>query len=317
MVDIPPVSCHNFASLTIATEAILDKVGSRNIVLICPHNDAESIMIVRLADHMNMCVVVSNQPPGASLDKEPDLLERLADDRKTPIWIVEIPGLRMEAELAALGHAVTIIDHHVYGAGEDRLDRTRRADGTRLPSSLEQFIALAGISDSEMLKWELSPRIVRGLGVFDDRYVKGLRDDGYDQDEIRQVIDLRNDCLLSAVPQFRDLVALARRTWTGRKKVGDYLVVVSRDPKSLRGEIGMCSVASGLDTHPLVISDMDGAELFVQNVGPEVIETLQSALALGPSTFLFGANRCFGVNNGKRPPDDRVTLDILLGILAT
>src|SRR5688572_8736726 len=101
-------------------------------ILICPRNDEESLMILKIAEALGLSIVESNQPHGAKLDREGDLVARIqeANPNAKTLTIVELPGPKTEQELKDLGFELAIIDHHTY----DDLDRMKPK------SSLEQFL---------------------------------------------------------------------------------------------------------------------------------------------------------------------------------
>lgn len=258
-------------------------------------NDPEARMIRLLAEHAGIAMIVSQQEYGARLELEPNigLCIRLAG--KKTVCTVEIPGPEIEADLVRRGFVVKCIDHHDYGTD---LKRSRGPDGKHLPSSLEQFLAFFEITDAEMLSWGWNPHTVRGLGIFDDRYVQGLRDEGYQHEQIDAVIGLRNSFMLELDPSFMENYRAAATLWVQKDYLGPYILIVSPHEQSVRANIGLLSIGDGLDTQPIIVSDRGGQEVFVQNVDPETVTGLQEAFG-SDKTFTFGAGRCWGVNNGK------------------
>ncbi len=285
-----------------------------NVVVICVDNDPEARLICELTERMGMKLIRSDQAHGASLDKEPHVLRRLrkAGDKRV-VWAVEIPGPRTEREMANRGYALTIIDHHEYGT---EMDRSKDEAGQRLPSSLEQFLSLAEVSDQELAGWGYDPKTFRGIGIMDDRYVRGLKDAGYAPDELGRVLDLRNELWAQLRPDHDEIVAEAKRVWETRESWNGYVVMTSKGPLAVRGEISMCSVRQGLDEQPFVLSEREGSMLYVQNVAAEVVGRLQQAFTRDSKhkykTFVFGAGRCWGMNCQQGPrPDLSVVLDVL------
>ena len=267
----------------------------RDVLLLTVRNDPESTLICKLAEQMGMAMLVSEQPVGARLDAEPNVIERVLATGKREVWIVEMPGPFTETALSEAGMTVTVIDHHRYG-GEMSLDRTKDEDGTRLPSSLEQFLTLAGLSDAILEDWDLDPHLVRGIGIMDDRYARGLRDEGYSAEERAAVVAFRNQLARENYEHFDAEQAQAQVAWDGRLVEEGFIVVRSRaQTQAVRGAVGILSIAHDLDEHPLIVSDMNGAEIFVQNVDPSLSEALMAHVH--GSTFTFGAGRCWGVSN--------------------
>lgn len=280
-----------------------------SIVLVCVDNDPEARMIRRLAEGLGISLVLSKQPHGARLEKEPDLVARIAATGKRVVWTVEIPGPATEAELVAAGYTVVFIDHH----HENDLDRTHNPDGTLRRSSLEQFLALADVRDEEIVALGWNPRTVRGLGVLDDRYAKGLRDEGYTADEIEAVLNLRNVFKVELEPNFAAECAAAERAWRRRRTHGRYTVVISDDPSKVRAEVAIWTIRDGVDTQPLIIVEHKERALYVQNVDPETIKAIRAKMDPDRHVITFGAGRCLNMKNKKGKP--HLTLAVLLAIL--
>src|SRR3989338_2865586 len=72
-------------------------------VLLCPDNDPEAHMILKLAEKAGIAIIRSEQPHGANLNLEPDLEEKLHKIKKSDVWIVETPGIEKEEELRRQG----------------------------------------------------------------------------------------------------------------------------------------------------------------------------------------------------------------------
>jgi hypothetical protein len=282
---------------------------ANQILLVCPRNDPESAMIQILAGAMRMRVISSNQGLGATLEKEPILYELIKRNLTPSVWIVEIPGPGTEQRIRENGAEVVVIDHHTYGS----LDRSHGPDGTRLPSSLEQFLELAEFTDDRLEFFDFIPRLVRGIGIFDDRYAQGLRDAAYLPGEIREVLALREHLIRSIDSSFDVNVTAARAAWAAREKRGDYTVVRATGKQAVRGEVGIITIAEECDTKPLVVIEDEGRATFVQNVDPSVVERLRAAFGEPYNTFSFGAGRCWGTDSSKKgaPLDPQRVLGLL------
>src|SRR3989338_8262413 len=122
------------------------------MILITPANDPESLLISDIATALNIPILMSAQPHGARLEREPDLVVRIreANPHAKTLVIVEIPGPAIEEELEAAGFRVVIIDHHRYD-GLDRMHQT---------SSLEQVLAFLKIDDDELRAHRFDPTLV-------------------------------------------------------------------------------------------------------------------------------------------------------------
>lgn len=137
-------------------------------------------MILKLAKAINLPVVISDQPHGAKLYREPNLLMRInrADQQAKRVVIVEMPGEVEEGELRDQGFEVVIIDHHRY----DDLDRMQSK------SSLEQFRESFGLDDQAVLKLGFDPIVVNAVGLIDRGFIWELAKEGWPQAEIEQGI---------------------------------------------------------------------------------------------------------------------------------
>lgn len=290
-----------------------DNNWRQSIVLVTVDNDAEARTILRIGTCAGMAIVRSAQGHGAKLHLEPELFARIAATGRTTVWTVELPGPDVEKLLREQGYTVVIIDHHTYGD----LHRTHHPlTGMRLKSSLEQFLALAEITNDELAAWGFNPRVVLGLGVFDDRFARGLRAEGFTLEEIRAVLDERDSLLACINAHHAAARNAARAAWRARVESGPFTVVVSRSPVPVNAEVGMITIHEGVEDVPLVVSHRDAAELFVQNVEPTLIAKLTATFSLGDTTFTFGMDKCWGVNNVRRPPDAVVSLkDIMHNVI--
>lgn len=120
-------------------------------VLVCPRNDMEAETIFRLAEKLGLVTIASDQGHGATLDKEPGIVEALKHTTKPDVFIVEIPSIEEEGNIASNNQEVHIIDHHRYGS----VDRSREE------SSLDQFIDHFAITDDELMEMGYDPMVVR------------------------------------------------------------------------------------------------------------------------------------------------------------
>jgi hypothetical protein len=135
-----------------------------NTSLLAPRNDAEAATILDIARRLGLDVRESNQPWGATLEKEPsgNFL-----NFKQNVIIVEMPGVQKEEELRR-SHTLFILDHHKY----EMLDRTNPQ------SSLEQFAELVG--------YTLNRREM-GIALNDRGYIPALEANGFERNEIDEI----------------------------------------------------------------------------------------------------------------------------------
>lgn len=279
-----------------------------DIVLVCPDNDAESRLILLLAYRLGMTVIRSGQGLGATLERERgSLLGLILATGRPEVWIVEIPGPQIEERLRQAGIEVVIIDHHTYG----ELDRSRGSSGEVLPSSLEQFLHLTGVDEKQLTTWGYDPIVVHGIAIMDARFVQGLREAGYTHSQICDVLDYREECARAGFPDFDKAQAAAHQAWQERRQINGYTCVVSCATVPIRGAISTITIYRNCDTQPLIVVDKNGAELFVQNVEPAIVERLMAAFPMG---FTFGSGRCWGVNNARSRTT--CTLDGILNVLS-
>lgn len=267
----------------------------QNVVLVCPDNDAESRMILLIAYRLGMCVIRSGQAHGATLERERGgIVELVQATGKREAWIVEMPGLSVEKALHQHGIRVILIDHHSYSD----LDRTRDNYGRLLLSSLQQFLDRTQVNDDDLVRWGMNPRTVRGIGIFDAKFVQGLREADYTQEDIREVMNFRREHAVAGNPNFEAAERAAREAWNARRVVNGFIVVESKDlTVKIRGAVSEITILENCDTKPFILVDRGGEEVFVQNVDPRIVNKLMDNIK--GQTFSFGSDRCWGVNNLK------------------
>lgn len=313
-----------------AEKRILMKRYLDDILLYTVDNDAESRLIYLIALCLGITTIRSAQPHGASLDNEHSAIDLIRASGKRQIWTVELPGERMENSLRASGYQVTTIDHHVYGT----LDRAHDPDtGQRKASSLEQFLELLEVT-SEEDRFYLTNKLrscifslgnfaqwntLIGIGIMDDRHIKGLREEGYTNEMMRQVFSLREDLNRQIDPQYDAKVKAAERIWDEHTTVGAYTLFKSDLPFGIAGSIAFlnartnaCTMAKDLEYNPMIISECGGKKLRVLNIGPEVVRKLNDAFH-NKHRFTYGAGRYWGSGGDTHPTD--ITLEELLAVL--
>ncbi|MBU4348492.1 hypothetical protein KJ671_03285 [Patescibacteria group bacterium] len=278
------------------------------VVLLCPDNDSESHIILQLAEKAGISTIRSKQPHGANLSLETNLESKLAHLKKQEIWIVETPGVEKEKELKDKGINVKIIDHHTY-KDLDRL--TDLESGDIKLSSLEQFLAMAKIDDEEIQNWGFNPKTIRGIGIMDAKYVRGLREAEYSEEEINRVLKLQQEIEKEIRPNFDKLLKLAEKDWENRIERSDYLIINSIHGGDMRHAISKISIIHNMDTVPMIINIENGEKICVQNVELKIIEKLKKEIK--GKTYTFGSGRCWGVDN--KDQDKKVTLEEVLCVL--
>jgi hypothetical protein len=272
-------------------------------VLLIPKNDAEPVLILKIAEALRISAIVSRQPHGARLSNEKGLLDKLRALKKTHIVIIEIPGPKQEQELTDAGFTLHIIDHHRY----DGLDRARQKTGALLRSSLEQFLDLFHITDQELRAHGFDPRLVRGVGAMDRGFIWALREEGYGPALIQRVSryvqrltkEARETHLLTANREE------AKKAWRRRTEVGPFLLVSSVHSKvEIRPDVSLFAAACYGKPVPIIVSSRGGKLLYVQDT-PLALELFKKF-----GGFTFGQDRCWGYNNATAKR--KITLDDLL-----
>lgn len=281
----------------------------RNIFVIDVDNDAESRLLLLICYAAGIQVYRSAQAHGATLDKEISILEIVLASRKTEVWTIEIPGLATEKLLERNGINVLYIDHHTYGS----LDRAHDQDGKRVPGSLEQFLQMAEITNEDLEQWGFEPKLVHGIAVMDDRFTRGLRDEGFTPEERRRILAYREMLDRQVTPDYDKIKVVAENVWTNKWKKGGYFICSSTS--QLRTSYAVCtrSIQEALEEHPLILSDRGGRQIYVYNVTPDIIQKLENAF-LGHKTFTFGLGLCWGLDNDINETP-RITLEDILKIL--
>lgn len=139
-----------------------------HITLLVPKNDLESVTIAEIAERIGFHqVLISDQPWGAKLEKEPQsTFDKIETDE---VWIVEIPGPEKEKELEEQGKKIKAIDHHHYKDAPGRYQEK---------SSLEQL--------AEACEYELSED-ERMVAINDRAYIWGMLEGGASYETIRKI----------------------------------------------------------------------------------------------------------------------------------
>lgn len=276
-------------------------------VLILPPNDAEAVQILRIATKLKIQTLVSDQPHGARLEHEPDLADRLNETGKQTVVVVEMPGPSAEKQLRAGGFDLHIIDHHRY----DDLDRmSDPKTGKPLPSSLEQFLEIFGISDDELKQNGFDPRLVRGVAAMDRGFIWALQRDGFSEEEIKHVSTYVRD--LSRVARGDEKTerneATAQEAWKGRQQVGEYVLVTSDEPGAeIRPVVSLMAAEQFGKPTPMIIASRGGLLIYVQE-SPKALDLFKKF-----GGFTFGQDTCWGYNNALEKR--KVTVDDVFAVV--
>ncbi|HBL39539.1 TPA: hypothetical protein DDZ10_02600 [Candidatus Uhrbacteria bacterium] len=256
-------------------------------------------MIAELALRKGYQVHRSSQPHGARLEREPRILERVKDYGASTVIVVEMPGPETEEAIRAMGKHLVVIDHHNY----TDLERAHAPDGSTLPSSLEQFLAYAGIEEVHLRRWGYEPDLVRGIGLWDAGYIWGVMAAGYSRERALEVAAFKDELAEKVGAAEADPVnrAEAERVFQDREKFGSYFVVVSLHPTArIRSSLSRLFAFTYWKPMTVIISERAGERLYVQ----ETDRALDLFHCFGG--FTFGTDRNWGYDNETE--EEKVTL---------
>lgn len=267
----------------------------KDTVLILPPNDAEAVMIRELAKAIGLPTVISKQPHGASLDREPGIVEQVRQGGWKRVVVVEMPGAKTEDAIRRLGVRLQVIDHHHY------TDLNRAHDpstGKLLPSSLEQFLSLISLTDKKLRALSFDPKLVRGIGIMDRGFLWALKEEGYSKADIDKIMAER-DRLMRRIrdPKIeRRYDALARQAWKNRRRWKGFEVVSSRSPIDLRPRVSLIVARTRKRPTPLIVSEPVRGVIYVQ----ESRFAMDLFRVFGG--FTFGMDRNWGYRMEKGKP---------------
>ncbi|MBI4435066.1 hypothetical protein HY630_00175 [Candidatus Uhrbacteria bacterium] len=273
-------------------------MAHKKTVLIIPPNDAEAVMIRKLADKLGIPVIESHQLHGASLDAGHDYVGEVQTGGYTRVIVVEMPGIQAEARLRKLGVTLEIIDHHHYTG----LSRAHDETGQLLPSSLEQFLSMFKVTDRQLRGWGFEPRLVRGIGIQDRGYVWALQDEGYSQKEIQEVMAF-HDSLIAHLHNPKTEARkehFAKLAWNRRTKWREFWIVTTRADVQLRPRLSRLVAQKIGKPTPLIIVEHGRGLIYVQE-SPYALHLFECF-----GGFTFGLDRNWGHKN--EPGERRVTL---------
>lgn len=257
-------------------------------VLVCPKNDEESVLILKLAETFGIATVVSGQPHGAKLANEKNLIDRIRalNGRIRAVVIVEIPGPAEEKALREEGIVVTIIDHHLY----PNLNRMQKL------SSLEQFLLYFGITDEDLIRTNYDPVLVRGVGMIDRGYFWELEKEGLVPEDRTRVIEYYGQ-LGRELGDRTEQWGEALKAWESRRI--EFGVLIVRAPNTtvkIREEISFL-VAQEYPSYPPPITIIEEGEIRI------IVQEFDNAKVLYDrwGGFMFGQGRCWGLEGADRP----------------
>jgi hypothetical protein len=252
-------------------------------VLVCPKNDEESLMILYLAQALGLPAVISDQPHGAKLEREPNLLYRVtkANPAAKQVVIVEIPGESEEEQLRVQGFEVVIIDHHRY----DDLDRMQPR------SSLEQFRALFGLDDAAVERLGFDPITVNAVGLIDRGFIWELKKSGWSPADIeRGIAGYRALARALDEEKFLQEEVDAEVAWRGREERDGVIIIrLEDDMMSIREALSFIVAREFPDGPPTLIIFQGARRVYVQDcVRAKVLFDRFGG-------FTFGQDLCWGL----------------------
>ncbi len=239
-------------------------------------------MILKLAEAVNMPILISKQPHGARLEEEDDLLSRIMDVNSEirDIVIVEIPGPATERMLEHQGFAVHIIDHHRY----DNLDRMKQQ------SSLEQFRELFGIDKKRIETLGFDDLLVRGVGAIDRGFLWELEAEGIVGSDKSQAIQFYRDLSQELGGKSQEDIDEAERVWEHRRMENGVLVLEStRGDLSIRNLLSFAMAEAYPEHPPQTVIVQGNRRIYVQESDKAKIlhETFGG--------YTFGRDACWGI----------------------
>lgn len=267
-------------------------------ILLCPKNDEESLQILKVAEAAKIPTLVSDQPHGARLYSEPNVIARLKylDPSAKKVVIVEIPGPAIEDELRSIGYEVVIIDHHRY----QDLDRMQHL------SSLEQFLQVFELDDARLRSLGFDPVLVRGVGMIDRGFVWELKKEGLSKDDQKRIRDHYVDLMHELGSPSTEAVTEAKRAWAAREQVGELLIVKSKRADVKIREALSFVIADEYETPPqvLILEANGRVSLQDSDLTPKFYKAFGG--------FTFGQDRCWGF--APEPGESAPTLAMMLKV---
>ncbi|MBU1126682.1 MAG: hypothetical protein ABH826_03945 [Patescibacteria group bacterium] len=255
---------------------------SQNHLLICPKNDEESLMILKIAKKIKLPTIVSKQPHGAKLSREKNLLKQIkktAPEAKK-VFIVEIPGLKEEKTLGEAGFKVVIIDHHRYG----ELDRMKKK------SSLEQFLTAFKITPKDLEKLGFDSTLVAGVAAMDRGFIWELKKQKLSTKDFKRVLEFYRELTLEVEGKRRlKEETAAKKAWDKREEKDGVIIVSSQDDTiSLRDSISFLVAETYSKSMPVLIIQ-GKRRIYFQDTK----RTTKLLKKFGG--FTFGGDKCWGI----------------------
>lgn len=255
----------------------------KGTIIIVPANDAEAVLILKIAKAIGLTSIISAQPHGALLNKEPRIIEKIKKNGARRVVIVEMPGIKTEKKLARLGYQVKIIDHHHYQ------DLNRK----KLKSSLEQFLRLFQLSDQRLRALGFSPRLVRGIGILDRGFIQGLRKEKYSETGIKKVFVYQKKLLRPFIDpsEEKKYERAAQAAWKNRKEWNGYAIVIGHTKEGFRRHLSAYVYQRLGRAVPIILDERCRGVISVQD------SPAAEGLFKKFGGFTFGERRNWGYKN--------------------
>lgn len=261
------------------------------VVLLCPKNDEESVLILKIAKATGIPTVISPQQHGAKLELEKDLEDRLkkANPEGRTVVIVEIPGPEREAELEKAGFEVVIIDHHRY----EGLNRMKQE------SSLDQFLVTFNLGDEKLVELGFDPFLVKGVGMMDRGWVWELSREGIEKVDRKRIMDYYLSFLDELGGARPEGMIEARKAWESREEKNGVIIVKTATDTRIREALSIM-IAENYDEPPVVLIVEGRQRISVQDTDKA---TKLHEMFGG---YVFGKDRCWGYPSTPEKPGPSV-----------
>ncbi len=268
------------------------------VVLLCPKNDEESVLILKIAIAAGIPTVISPQAHGSRLELEEKLEERLktANPNASTIVIVETPGSAREAELEKAGYEVIIIDHHRY----EGLNRMKQE------SSLDQFLALFELDDKKLIELGFDPFLVKGVAMLDRGWVWELSREGIEKEDRKRIVEYYLSFADELGGSRKDGMAEARKVWEIREERDGVIIVRTPTETRIREALSII-LAENYDEPPVTLIVEGAHRITVQDTdkATKLHETFGG--------YVFGKDRCWGYPSTpeKKGPSEDEIMEVL------
>jgi len=265
----------------------------KDAIIIVPANDAEAVLILKIAKVIGLAAIISSQPHGATLDKEPKIIEKIKKSGARNVVIVEMPGLKTEEKISKLGFKIKIIDHHHY----QNLNRKK------LKSSLEQFLQIFHLTNTCLSKLGFSSKLVRGIGILDRGFISGLEKEKYSKNDIKRVFAYQKKLLRPFTDPTveKKYEAAARAAWKKRQEWNGYAIVIGHTKEGFRRHLSVYVYQKLGRPMPIILDERGRGVVSVQD------SSAAERLFKKFGGFTFGEKGNWGYKNqlGRK----KVTLD--------